>query len=207
MAGEIDTSVVITNLLPDLHSDSLANLNFWTEANLIQWVDEAAKQLSRAVMMFVERDTSNTTAGGTATYPLPSRHNATIHVSFGTSPLRPATVIELEARDPAFQTTPGPPDHWYEDTIGMTTVGVAPVPTTAVSLPLICSVHPADIDVAKVNHLLQAPAPVAGYLGMFVLAKAYGREGESEQPDLAQHCAARVKMYEQIFERYYGKGV
>jgi hypothetical protein len=119
-------------------------------------------------------------------------------------------VIELESRDPAFQTTPAtadaPPDHWYEDDIGITAVGIAPVPATAVALPMICSMYPPDIDVGGLNVLLQAPAPVAGYLAFFVLAKAYGREGESENPDLAQHCAARVKMYEQIFEKYYGKG-
>jgi hypothetical protein len=206
MAGEINTTTVISNLLPDLHSDSLAHLTFWGSTDLIQWVDEAAKQLSRSAMLFVERDTSITTAGGTATYSLPSRHSATLHISFGTSPLRPATVIELESRDPGFQATAGAPDHWYEDDIGITAVGLAPVPTTAVSLPMICSMYPPDIDVAGVNVLLQAPAPVAGYLAFFVLAKAYGREGESEIPDLAQHCAARVKMYEQIFEKYYGKG-
>ena len=54
---------------------------------------------------------------------------------------------------------------------------------------------------------VEAPAPVAGYLAFFVLAKAYGREGESENPDLAQHCAARCDMYEKIFEKYYGAGL
>ncbi len=208
MAGEIDTTVVLANLLPDLHSTSFANLNFWLKADLIQWMDEAAKQLSRACMMFVERVTGTNTSNGTATYSLPTRHNATIHISFGTVPLRSATAMEMEARDPAFQTTPGPPDHWYEDTIGITSVGLVPVPTTSAALPMICSMAPPDLDTAQVmNVLLQAPSPVAAYLAFYVLAGAYGREGESEQPDLAKHASARVKMYEQIFSHYYGPGL
>jgi hypothetical protein len=207
VSGEIDSTVVLTNLLPDLHSSSFANLTFWTKGDLIQFMDEAAKRLARACMMFVERDTSNTTVNATATYALPTRHLATIHASFGTAPLRPATTIEMESRDPAFQTAPGTPDHWYEDTLGTGTIGLTPVPTTAVTLPLVCSMYPPDLDVAQVNTLLQAPAPVSGYLTFSILAGAYGRESETEQPDLAKHCQARCSLYEQLFMHYYGPGL
>lgn len=156
--------------------------------------------------MFVERDSSIVTACGTATYPLPTRHLATLHVSYESLSLRPAATIELEARDEAYATTEGTPDHWYEDKIGSATVGLAPVPDDAQGLPIVSSVFPAELDAGTVNTLVQAPAPLKGYLAMAVLAKAYGREGESEMPDLAQHCTARLKMYESIFEQYYGRG-
>jgi hypothetical protein len=156
--------------------------------------------------VFVERDTSITTASGTATYALPERQDATLYVSFGTAPLRPAAMVELEMRDPNFQTTPGTPDHWYEDGQGWN-VGLSPVPTAAASLPLIMTAWPPALDSAQANTLVQAPAPLAGYLTMSVLAKAYGREGESEMPDVAQHCQARCEMYEQIFAKYYGAGL
>ena len=207
MAGEINTTTLIANLLPDLHSDSLAHLNFWSGSDLIQWCDEAVKRLARACMIFCERDTSITTAGGTATYSLPTRHIATIHASYGTSALRPAAQIDLESRDPAYQTTAGPPDHWYEDKLGTSTIGLAPVPTVAVSVPLLISAAPSDLDVGQLNVLVQAPAPLKGYLAFSVLAAAYGREGESEQPDLAQHCAERVRMFQQILSHYYGAGL
>jgi hypothetical protein len=42
VSGEVDTSVVVTNLLPDLHSDSLAELNFRSQADPVQWADKAA---------------------------------------------------------------------------------------------------------------------------------------------------------------------
>lgn len=47
MAGEIQTTGVIDQLLPSLHADSRANLYFWSEADLIQWMDEALKGLAR----------------------------------------------------------------------------------------------------------------------------------------------------------------
>jgi len=207
MSGEFDSQQVITELLPTLHSDTRAHLNWWTEGDLIQWMDEALKRLASEAAIFIERDTSQTTAGGTATYPLPSRQLATLHISAGTSPLRPATAIELEARDPAYRTTAGTPDHWYQDTIGLESVGLAPVPSAAVALPMVCSVFPLELDAAKANTLVQAPAPVKGYLAMAVIARAYGRESETEQPDLAQHAVSRMKLYEAAFQKYYGEGL
>ena len=206
MAGEIDTTQVITDLLPSLHADSTAHLTFWSLSDLINWMDEGLKRLARVCGVFVERDTSITTANATATYALPERHDTTLYVSYGTTPLRPAAMIELEMRDTAFQTTPGTPDHWYEDGQGWN-IGLSPVPTAAVSLPLVMACWPPALDTGQMNTLVQAPAPLAGYLSMYTLSKAYGREGESEMPDVAQHCAARCAMYEQIFEKYYGAGL
>jgi len=206
MAGEIDTTQVVTELLPSLHSDSRANLTFWSEADLIQWMDESVKRLSRKTMTFVERDASIVTAGGTATYPLPTREVVPLHVSYDSVPLRPAAMIEMEARDPAFQVTEGTPDHWYADRLGMATVGLAPVPNDAKTLAVIGIMLPPELDAGKSNTLLQAPAPLKGYLAFSVLASAYGREGESEMPDLAQHARARVQMYEDILTQYYGRG-
>lgn len=203
----IDTQVIIDELLPALHSDSRANLTFWGEADLIQWIDEAVKRLARVAMMFVERNASITTAPGTATYSLPARHLATVHVSYGSAALRPSTMLEMEARDPAFQATAGAPSHWYEQNLGMATVGVAKVPAASASLPVIMSAAPPDVDVAKSNTTVEAPGPVSGYLAFSVLAAAYGRESETEQPDLAKHAAARMSLYEQLFTKYYGAGV
>jgi hypothetical protein len=206
MSGEIQTSNILQNLLPDLHSDSIANLTFWTQSQLINFLDESAKQLSRNTMLFVERDTSKTTANGTGTYSLPLRHNDTIHVSYGATPLRPSTTIELEARDQGYRTTPGTPDHWYEDDMDVTAIALAPVPTAAVSLPMICSMYPPDLDTGQVNTLLQAPAPVSIYLSFYVLAKAYGKESETEEADLSQHAAAKVALLEQVFAHLWGEG-
>jgi len=204
MAGEIDTQQVITDLLPALHSDTRANLTWWTETDLIEYIDEGLKRLARIAAVFVERDTSQTTGIGTATYSLPARHVATLHVSWGTAPLVPANELELESLDPAYQTTQDVPAYWYEDRIGLQTVGLAPVPNAAKALGIVHTCWPPVIDIGKLNTLVQAPAPVAGYLAMVTLSRVYGREGEAEMPDVAKHCAAQVQLYEAAFQRYFG---
>jgi hypothetical protein len=206
MAGEINTTGVITGLLPSLHADSTADLTYWTLTDLIQWMDEGCKRMARAAACFIERDTSITTAVGTASYALPERQDTTLHVSVGTTGVRPASLIELEMRDPTFQTTQGTPDHWYEDGQGWN-VGLSPAPNSVGPVALIMAAWPPALDAEQVNTLVQAPGPFAGYLAMYALAKAYGREGEMEMPDVAQHCAARCDMYEKIFEKYYGAGL
>lgn len=110
-----------------------------------------------------------------------------------------------QGNDEAFQSTPGTPDHWYEDDLALGTVGLVPVPIAVSPVATICNMCPPDLDVGQVNVLVQAPAPVATYLAFSVLEKAYGQEGESEQPDLAQHCQGRADMLEQVFQSYYGK--
>lgn len=205
-AGSIDTRAVVDSALPLLHADTRANLTFWSETDLIEWMDEGLKRLSRVAGVFVEMDSSINTVNGTATYALPERHNASLYISYGNAPLRPASMIELEMRDAAFQTTTGTPDHWYEDGQGPN-VGLSPVPTSAVNVPLVMSCWPPVLDDAQLNRLVQAPAPLAGYLLMYTLSKAYGREGESEMPDVAAHCSARCDMYTQMFTKYYGAGL
>jgi hypothetical protein len=205
MAGEVNTQTVLTGLLPDLHADSYADLTYWTESGLIQWTDEAVKKLARSSMTWIARDTSISTVIGTAIYTLAADAIETVHISLVTTPLRASAVMDLEARDENFQSTPGTPDHWYEDDLALGTVGVCPVPVAVAVLPTINTVYPPDVDVALVNTLVQAPAPLAIYLAFSVLAVAYGQEGESEQPDLAQHCQGRADMLEQVFQSYYGK--
>lgn len=204
--GALDTTTVIDGILPTLHADSRADLVYWTEGDLITWMDEGLKRLARTCGVFIERDTSITTSNGTALYPLPERQDATLHVSFGTAGLKPASMLELEMRSASFQTDAGTPDHWYEDGQGWN-VGVSPVPTIATQLPLIMTCWPPELDAAKRNTFVQGPAPLAGYLAMYAIGKALGEEGEAEMPDVAQHCMARCEMYEQIFQRYYGNAI
>ena len=207
----IDTQALITELLPALNADSRSQLLSWTQDHLEQWIDDGLKRLARYAAVWVERDTSNTTANGTAEYSLPARHIATLHASYGTRPLRPASSIELEMRNPSYRTAAAtadlPPAYWYEDLEGGSLIGVTPVPIARVSLPLVCTMWPPAIDTAEVNTTVEAPQPLAGYLAMCVLAKAYGRESEMEMPDAAQHCEARLELYEHVFQHLYGPGL
>jgi hypothetical protein len=206
--GSLDTTAVIDGLLWTLHAGSRADLTFWSEGDLIQWMDEALKRLSRVACVFVGRDASILTVETQATYTLPARHIATLHMSHVTTPMRPAGTMELEALDTAYQTTAGTPARWYQDLQGAVTVGLAPVPDTSdEALPIIYEGYPDTLDAGKQNTLVAAPPPLKGYLAMCVLAEAYGRESEIESPDIAAHCRGRVALYEQIFTSYYGAGV
>ncbi len=86
-------------------------------------------------------------------------------------------------------------------------MALTPVPITATPVTLAISAWPLALDAAQVNTLVQAPAAFAGYLTFYVLQGAYGREGESEMPDVAAHCAERCAMYEKLFTHYFGPGI
>lgn len=206
--GSLDTTQVIDDLLPSLHAGSRADLVFWSGGDLIQWMDEALKRLSRVACVFVGRSADILSVASQAAYSLPDRHVATLHMSYLATPMRPAGTLELEMRDPAYQTTAGTPDHWYQDLQGGATFGVAPVPDTSDdAMPIIYEGYPETLDAGQQNTLVAAPPPLKGYLAMCVLEQAYGREGELEMPDVAAHCRARREMYESIFAGYYGMGM
>ncbi len=167
-------------------------------------MDEALKRLARLVCVFVGRQADSLTVPGTASYALPTQHIATLHVSYGTTPLAPANMLELEARDPAFLTTPGTPDHWYEDLIGLATVALSPVPDAEQAYPVIYVGWPDTLDAGRQQTLVAAPPPLKGYLAMAVLNRAYSTEGEMESQDIAAHCKSRMDLFEQAFQSYYG---
>lgn len=203
----IDTLQVTDELFPSLHAATAADLYPWTEGDLIEWMDDGLKRLARRCMVFVGRSASILTVPAQASYTLPVRHVSTLHVSYGTAPLRPATRLELEVMDESFRTTAGDPENWYEDLEGMATVSLAPVPEEEVGLAVIYEAYPSTLDAGRQNTIVPAPPPIKRYLAMRVLSEAYGREGEMESQDIAQHCRAQIEMYHQIFEQYYGKGM
>lgn len=209
MAGEVQTTTVITQLLPTLHADSTADLSYWLLRDLVNWMDEGVKRLARVAAWNVELDTSITTANAVRAYALPERQDATLYVSLGNppvTPLRPASMIELEARNATFMADAGTPDHWYEDGQG-DNVALTPVPTAATAITLVISAWPPALDTAQVNTLVQAPAALAGYLTFYVIEKCFGRESESEMPDVSAHAHERCQLYEQLFTHYFGKGL
>jgi hypothetical protein len=62
---------VIDSLLPALHAGSRADLYRWTEADLIQWMDESLKRLARKAAVFVYRSTGITSTTAEPLYALP----------------------------------------------------------------------------------------------------------------------------------------
>jgi hypothetical protein len=202
--GAIDVTQVVDELLASLHAGSRAELVFWTEAQLYQWMDEAVKRLAAIAALFVGRN-SGLTVPATATYSLPNQLLATLHVSVDQDAIRPANTMELEARDDSYQTTEGTPDAWYQDLLGAGVLGLAPVPDEEIALAEIYTGWPTALDAGQT--MLAAPPPIKGYLAMYALGEAYGIEGEMEMPEVAAHCRGRLELYHQLFRAYYGPGI
>lgn len=200
-SGGIDIGQILDEALWSLHASSRADLVFWTEAELIQFLDYSVRRLATKVAVFIGRSTGVTIAS-TAAVALPTEHIATIHVSVNGVSIRPACTMELEARDEDYLTTEGTPDAWYEDLLGSGVIGLAPVPDAVYTMTEIYSGWQPQLD--KLQPLVAGPPPLKAYLTMCLLAECYGKEGEMEMPDVAAHCRGRVAMYEEMMQAYYG---
>lgn len=202
----IDSDDVIDEALPTLHAATRGDLVFWDVTELIEWLDEGLKRLAAGTAFFVSRATASTVIGQ-AGYDAPPQHLATLHVSLDNVPLRAGSTIELEARDSSYLTTPGTPDHWYEDLQGLDHTSLTPVPAAVQTMASIFTCWPGTLDDAEVNHTIPAPNPLKGYLAMWLIGEAYGREGQMEAPEIAAHCEGRIALYQQLFQAYYGHGL
>lgn len=203
-SGGIDIGQVIDEALWSLHAASRADLVFWTETQLVQFLDYAVRRLATIAGVFIGRNTG-VIAAGEATLTLPTAHIATLHVTVDGTSVRPACTMELEARDEAYLTTQGTPDAWYEDLLGNGVLGLAPVPDVDLLVAEIYEGWQPQLDILQ--PLVGGPPPLKGYLAMCLLAECYGNEGELEMPDVAAHCRARMEMYHQMFRAYYGAGM
>ncbi len=203
-AALIDEATIVTDLLPALHSGSIADLVFWSECELIQWIDAALKKLARTAGIFVGRSIDTNTAIGSATYALPAQHLSTIHASYNGSPLRPATTGELAARDASYASRTGTPSRWYQDTIGLARIGLALVPDAIAALWVIYHGWPREIDCAKTNTTMPLPGVLEPYVELYVLAEAYSKEGDAHAPDIASAARSLMHLYEKAALDYWG---
>jgi hypothetical protein len=199
-AGEI-----LAALYPRLHAAGASDLIWWSKLELLDWLDLALKALARRAGMFVKR-TQTATAAAAATYALPPDHLSTIQVSLAGTPLRPASVHELAARDEGYETTAAdathPVTHWYEDTIGLASIGVARVPIAVEQLTLIHH-HTLPAPGAD-DSLLAIPKAAAAFLEDAVLSEAYGRESDVRMPEVAAFLGREIELFAQVFEEYWG---
>ena len=207
--GGIDRQVVLDAILPTLHADTVANLTFWTESQLYEWMDEALKRLARVTGIFVGRDVSQATVPGQSSYTLPYNHVSTYHVSLGAAPLRPANTLELEMRNPIYRIASAdaenPPSHWYEDLEGNKAIGITPVPVAVAPVNLIVAAWPTMIPAA--GAIVQAPQLVAQYVAFFVIHMALSGEDEAAAPDVASAAKSMCDLLEQTFKSYWGQGL
>jgi hypothetical protein len=205
----LNVNNLIANLLPPLHSDTLANLVWWTDGELSRFFDEAVKSHARRHGVFVKRSiTAITLVQGTAVYDAPTRHIDTMHVALAGVALIASSTSELELLDDAFKTTQSTPTHWYSDREGQNKIGFYPVPDAlnAGLLPeIIYHDYPAELDEAHVNTVVPVPTPIGDYLEAQVLRAAYNKESDAALPEVAQNLSELIRLYENVILQLWGE--
>lgn len=208
----ISVNDLITNLLGPLHSDSTANLVFWSDAELTRFFDEAVKSHARKAGVFIVRDiTSVTLVQGTAVYDAPARHISTLYVALDGVPLIASSSSELELLDDNYKTTQATADspiaYWYADKEGVNKIGFYPVPNAAAAgkhPELIINQFPAELDEAHSNTTIPVPACTGDYLEAVVLGEAYSKESDARLPETSAGMKGLAALYEQLDRDLYG---
>lgn len=195
----------LAEVYPCLNADDAASLIHWTEAELIEWANQGQRDLARRFSMWVERDTTNTTADGTASYTLPTRHLSTIHVTLGGASLRAASVRELEALSAAWTTDDctgaAVPSHYCQDVAGTTAIRLYKIPGTVATLAILHHEYPADLASGSNPDM---PDPVADWLFFRMVAEARAKESDGSMPEAAKFCRDVMGVYESAFAGYWG---
>lgn len=195
----------IADLYPALNASGAADLVFWTEADLYEWADEAAKRLARVQGGFVDWDDSITVAEGVPTYNLAAGHLSTIHVSLDGRTLRPATVQELEARDGTWvETESDTVTRWLQDGEGTERIRLWPTPGAAAGVDLLLIEHRLPETITAEAAVVQAPLCLRDYWPFYVLGEARGKEGKAAMPEVAEWCGEMTQLYERVCREYWG---
>lgn len=195
----VNLSTVISGNLAALNaaSTSDADLQFWTSSSLLRFGYDAAERLARKVPAFCQRGTISVVAG-TAEYNHAARHIATIHVSNGGYSLRPATVEELDALDDEWRTYADYPERYIEGIGGTKQLRLHPTPIVNATAAVIYQEYPQE------TTTIAAPAVLAEYFRLAILAEARGGEGKGAMPEVARWLREFVGILDQVAAGYWG---
>ena len=186
---------LVPALLPALNAVTFADVADWTtEAELNTWGDEALKRLANRTGLFVEWEAGRDVDTGQAEQALPTGHIAVIFASYNGASIRPTTAAEFEALDPDWPDTADTPERFSMDAIAQK-LRLYPSPDAdngALTL------------IYRTTVAATLPLPVLDYLGYAILDEARRKESDAAMPEMARHFAERAKLYETLFEHYWG---
>lgn len=214
-------TTAITSLLPILHRTNAAltgassnaaitaDLVWWSRKELLRWYDESLKKLALMVPVFIRRDTSSIVIeAGTSLYDKPARNVRTMYAALNDVSLRPATTMELEARDGFYQTRPGTPERFFEDKVG-NKLGLYKVPEAGdvgAVVEVIQSEWPPEVDENGSNVTVAAPVVINDYLEMCVLVEAYRKESDGACPEVSAQVSELVRLLDGAIMDTWGEG-
>ncbi|MGH2360056.1 MAG: hypothetical protein ACRDGM_05880 [bacterium] len=200
---------VVTALIPALNSDSLANLVWWSETELYQWLDEGAQAICRATGLLAETDSSITVVPGTAIYNLPARHLSSIATFAQAAPnniaLRESSLAELEALSSTWPTDEG---NFLER------VAHQPGAEQATFYPLLFTGRPNEVveaicyrypsTISSGSPTVNLPEPLRDYFFFRALGEARGKEGEARMQEVAKSMRHMADTMAKVAVEYWG---
>lgn len=208
----IDLRDCLEAIYPSLNAQGPGDLVWWTDEELYQWMDEAAKRLARNTGCFLVRDdTTVVVVAGTGTYTLPARHVSTAHASLSGRMLDRTNVQELEARDSAWpeaqasSSQPFPVRYCLDAGGGLASVVLHPKPNTGGGGPLAVVMHQFPATITAGASVVALPGPLREYFTFSVLGEARSKESKGAMYEVGAWFRELAGLVEQVAKDYYGE--
>jgi hypothetical protein len=184
-------------------------------ADLYQFADEAVKRLAWTAGIFKVFDSSVVVTSGQAELTMPAGHVFTVAAWFLYGSLvqllRLTNVEQLYALEAAWGAQTGVPTRLSMDAGPVLGVGgpgqalLYPSPNVAGTLCQVIQQTPATV--AQGASVVPITAAAQDYFTYAVLATALSKESDHARPEVAAHCAERMKLFEKVFLQYFGPGM
>ena len=198
-------TIISTDVFPALNAADAAGLDFWTEAQLYEFLDAAVKRLTRLRCLVLHDGTTVTVSAGTTEGNYPSLHIATMYVAAGDLWLEPTNQQEMDAYDNDWRTTKGNAlSHWlsYPGLEKLTTYPDL-YSGTAV-LRLIYQSYFADVS-KTANYTVSIPTVIRDWLFLQVIADARDAETEGKAREIASTVRGVADQIGSIIRGYWGQ--
>lgn len=190
----------LNSLLPDLRSDTMGNLTWWTEAELYRYANNQLQELGRAIPCWT-LVTSLSTVALTATYNLPARTVDVLGVYLDGRRLDPVTADELDAGEASWRASGGDTPRRYTLDLANAQITLIGIPSAVHQVILIYTETPAEI--ALGFSTVAGPAVLPDLTQLAVLQQAYTRQSESAMPDVAAAANILRELFQAGFSAYY----
>lgn len=213
-----DTAASLSDVWYRLGFLSQADLNaaqWLTSGDLYQFADEAAKRLAWTCGIFKVFDSSVAIANGTGPVTLPPGHvfTAFAYIDYGAGViqiLRLTNVEQLYALDAGWTSLAGSPTRLSFDAgaPGSGGLGIAtlyPSATASGSLNQVIQQTPPTVQAGA--SVLQVTPCIQDYFTYALLEQALAKESDHARPEVSAHATERMRLYEKVFQQYYGPGM
>jgi hypothetical protein len=194
--------LTLNSLLPDLRAGTMADLTWWTEAELYRYANNQLQELARALPCWVKLATFSTSFNDVATYALPARTVDVLGVYLDGRRLDPMTADELDAERGAWRAAGGETPRRYTLDLTNSQIILSEIPGAAYSVIVIYTESPAEISSGAA--IVAGPAALADLVQLATIQQAYTRQSESAMPDVASAANLLRELVMAGFGAYYG---